>query len=303
MYYVIMDLEWNNSYSKAARGLVNEILEIGAVMVSDKLEIIDTFSVIVKSQLIRKLSGRIKQLTHITNEDMLNGISFNRAVSDFTKWLDGRSCIFMSWGNADIRVMNENFSMFCGISRIPFLTQYCDLQQYCQAHIVTPPAQQVGLDTAALQMGVDTTDCQFHRALEDSLIGLRCLKKCYDKDELMSRSVICDSSFYDKLVYKAHFVSNIDSSKVDRSKMVCNCGICKKPMKRVSDWKTVNQAFRALFYCKDCDRLELFTIRFKEYYDRIEVRHSQVPLNGSKNGARQNGADSVPGAGSDDQEG
>ena len=63
-----MDLEWNNSYNKFKKCFVNEILEIGAVMVDDELEVIDTFSVIIKSQLIKKLSGRVKNLTHIINQ-------------------------------------------------------------------------------------------------------------------------------------------------------------------------------------------------------------------------------------------
>ena len=60
MFYVIMDLEWNNSYNKYRKCFVNEILEIRAVMVNDELEVIDTFSAIIRSQLIKKLSGRVK---------------------------------------------------------------------------------------------------------------------------------------------------------------------------------------------------------------------------------------------------
>ena len=61
MFYVIMDLEWNNSYNKYKKCFVNEVLEIGAVMADEELEVIDTFSVIIKSQLIKKLSGRVKK--------------------------------------------------------------------------------------------------------------------------------------------------------------------------------------------------------------------------------------------------
>ena len=43
-------------------------------------------------------------------------------------------------------------------------------------------------------------------------------------------------------------------------------------MKRLSDWKNVNQSFSALFYCKNCERLVNFSVRFKEFYDRIDVR-------------------------------
>lgn len=251
---------------------VNEILEIGAVMADEELEVIDTFSVIIRSQLSKKLSGRVKNLTHITNEDMSSGISFQRAIADFSKWVSGRECIFLSWGNSDIRVFVDNFDMFCGSKNVPFLTQYVDLQKYCQQFIVNAGNQQIGLMSAAVEMGIDVSKCNFHRALEDSLLGLRCLKKCFHRDYLLSTAVICDSSFYYKLSFKAAAITNLNNPKIDRSLMKCTCERCQGQMKRLSDWKTVNQAFTALFYCKDCERLVSFSIKFKEYYDHMEVK-------------------------------
>lgn len=37
MSYVILDLEWNGSYSKVLHKFVNEIIEIGAVKLDDEL--------------------------------------------------------------------------------------------------------------------------------------------------------------------------------------------------------------------------------------------------------------------------
>ncbi len=272
MFYVIMDLEWNNSYNKIKKCFVNEILEIGAVLVDENLDVIDTYSVIIKSQLIKKLSGRVKNLTHITNEDMRMGISFHRAFAEFEKWIGNRDCIFLSWGNSDIRVLVDNFDMFCGTKKVPFLTQYVDLQKYCQEFIVNVNTQQIGLVNAATEMGIDVSNCNFHRALEDSLLGLRCLKKSYNREHLQNLAVICDDAFYKKLSFKASYITNINSPKIDRSKMKCDCNICDTPMKRMSDWKCINQSFSAIFLCKNCERLVTFHIKFKEYYDHIDVK-------------------------------
>ena len=274
MFYIIMDLEWNNSYNKYRKCFVNEILEIGAVMVTEELEVIDTFSVIIRSQLIKKLSGRVKNLTHITNEDMMSGVSFQRAVSDFTKWIGSKNCIFMSWGNSDIRVLYDNYSMFCKIKGIPFLTEYLDLQKYCQQFIVSATNQQISLVNAAIEMGIDISGCKFHCALEDSLLGLRCLKKCYNKDHLMNSSVICDEAFYQKLMFKASYITNINNPKINKEKLKCKCDVCASYMNRMSDWKSINQTFSALFYCKNCERLVRYSVRFKEYYDKIDVKTS-----------------------------
>ena len=285
MFYVIMDLEWNNSYNKYRKSFVNEILEIGAVMVNDELEVIDTFSVIIRSQLIKKLSGRVKNLTHITNEDMTSGVSFQRAVSDFSKWIGSRNCIFMSWGNSDIRVLYDNYSMFCKTTGIPFLTQYLDLQKYCQSFIVSASNQQISLVNAAIEMGIDISDCKFHRALEDSLLGLRCLKKCFNRDHVLNQAVICDDAFYQKLLFKASYITNINNPKIDKSKLRCECDKCGAQMNRMSDWKSINQSFSALFYCKNCERLVRYVIRFKEYYDRIDVKTSVIEMKKNDNEA------------------
>lgn len=70
MQFIIMDLEWNNAYCKKLKGYINEIIEFGACKVDKDFNVIDEFSVIVKAQVGKKLQGRVKALTHITNEDI-----------------------------------------------------------------------------------------------------------------------------------------------------------------------------------------------------------------------------------------
>ena len=52
MEFVILDLEWNGTYSKRKSGFFNEIIEFGAVKVNDRLCVEDTFSVVVKPQIL-----------------------------------------------------------------------------------------------------------------------------------------------------------------------------------------------------------------------------------------------------------
>ncbi len=282
MVYVIMDLEWNNAYNKYQKSFVNEILEIGAVMVNDELEVIDTFSVIIRSQLSKKLNGRVKRLTHISNEDMNSGVGFKQAFEMFRDWIGSRNCVFLSWSNSDIRVLYDNFLMFGRTNYIPFLTQYADLQNYCQKFIVAPPSRQIGLETAAEQMGIDTSQLRLHRALEDCLLELRCLKKCYKKDLLLTMAVMCDSTFYEKLLFKSYIISNINNPKVDKSKMRCKCKICGRQMSRLTEWTFKHQSFNAVFACDQCERAVTYSVRFKEYYDKTDVRVSEKEMNDQK---------------------
>jgi transcription elongation factor Elf1 len=60
--------------------------------------------------------------------------------------------------------------------------------------------------------------------------------------------------------------------------MRCLCDVCGAQCERISEWRIINQSFRAVFLCKKCKRKIRFTIRFKEYYDRIDIKSSSVPF-------------------------
>ena len=77
MNYIIFDLEWSNYYNYSTKTGINEVVEIGAIRLNESLEIVDTFKQLVKPTFAKKLSGRCKNLTKITNEEVKNsGISF-----------------------------------------------------------------------------------------------------------------------------------------------------------------------------------------------------------------------------------
>ena len=51
------------------------------------------------------------------------------AMAKFRKWVGHEENIILTWGDTDIRVMIENFRYFNGISFIPFLSNYVNLQK------------------------------------------------------------------------------------------------------------------------------------------------------------------------------
>ena len=52
----------------------------------------------------------------------------------------------------------------------------------------------------------------------------------------------------------------------------CVCDQCGGRLKKVKKWKFNNTAFRAEFYGKRCDRRLRFSVRYKQLYDRLDVR-------------------------------
>lgn len=60
MSFVVLDLEWNGSYSSKEHRFVNEIIEFGAVKTDDNLNIIDRFEMLISPQIGKNFVQRLK---------------------------------------------------------------------------------------------------------------------------------------------------------------------------------------------------------------------------------------------------
>lgn len=276
MVYVILDLEWNNTYGRKTKSFINEIIEIGAVMLDEDLQEISRFSSLIRSQIGKKLRGSVKQLTHITNEDLDNGIPFTKALSQLRRWIGNRDNAVLTWGDGDIRVLIENCRYLNGIEIVPFLLNYADLQSYFHSIFNSPPSRQVGLSAAAQLLGIDEEAYSHHRALDDSLLTAEVFRKIYDPQSFPAFIHPCSRDFYGRLSFKPYVIGNINNPLVDKSKLTYICETCGQPAKRLTEWRFVSRHFRALFYCPHCDQKVKVGVSFKKMYDRVEVKKTSV---------------------------
>jgi inhibitor of KinA sporulation pathway (predicted exonuclease) len=268
-----MDLEWNNAYMKSAQKFVNEIIEIGAVKLNEELEVVDTYSELIKPVVSKKLRTRIKDLTHITNEDISGGIPFKDAIIKLEKWI-GEDAVVMTWGDTDVRTMLSNFKYFLKNDKIAFIKKYADLQRYCQCFINMENVQQAGLSYAAECLEIDADKYPHHRALDDSLLSAECFKKVYDNEKLNEFIKICDADFYARLAFKPYVIKNKNDPLIDKNLFNCYCDICGGKVETLKKWKFMNQSFRAIFYCENCNREFRVNLRIKKFYDRLDIKRN-----------------------------
>ena len=271
MNFVIMDLEWNNSYGYKTRAFVNEIIEIGAVKLDENLDEFSSFSCFVKPQIGKKLRSNIKRLTHISNDDVRLGYLFNDAITEFEKFIGDEDTVILTWGDSDIRVLIENNKYINSKNEVAFLKKYIDIQKYFQIKKGISLSQQIGLFPAAEMSGLDPDSFSHHRALDDSLIAAQCLKNVFE-DDFFDYVNVCDRKFYEKLDYKPRAISNIANPLVDKSVMNCTCQKCDIAAKQTSEWRYSNQYFRAFFKCPCCSQKYRVAVRFKKYYDRLDIK-------------------------------
>ena len=119
MNYIVLDMEWNQPWpgSPSAKKVLpvqirGEIIQIGAVRVTESQQVTDEFQVLVKPKYYRRLNRRVSKLTGIKDAQLRDeGISFPEAMERFRKWC-GEDVIFLTWGFDDITILRENLRLF-----------------------------------------------------------------------------------------------------------------------------------------------------------------------------------------------
>ncbi len=272
MKYIIIDLEWNGAYSQKAHGYFNEIIEIGAVAYDEELRACGTFHRVIKPTVSKKLSQIVRDLTHITPEELeASTYTFDSAMEEFALWA-GEEAAILTWSNTDLLVLIENFSFFKGISTVPFMTYYADVQPFCQAQMGEDTSQQMGLSRACEALEINAEDSAFHRALDDSLLTAKVFLHVYDRERFASCLHIADDEFYARLLYKPTVINTIDHPLVKRSDLCFACETCGKNLHRKSKWCFRNRHFCADFVCRHCKKTFIARVQYKQTYDGVEVR-------------------------------
>lgn len=278
MQYIVIDLEWNGSYSKKAHGYFNEIIEVGAVRVNEKVRIVDTFHATIKPVVSKKLSTIVTDLTNITAEELEDGTTFTAMMRQLARWIGNEPAAILTWSTTDLLVLMENCRYFTGRQEIPFLRHYMDFQMYAQQRMGVETSQQLGLAKAGEMLGIPEDDMSLHRALDDSKLTAAILQRVYEADSFAAAIMPVDEEFYPRMTFKTVIIKDLDDPLVKRSELTFDCPHCGKNMKRKGTWRFRNRAFCAEFSCRCTDVKYSGRVQFKLKYEGVEVRKKLVEI-------------------------
>ena len=154
MNYVIFDLEWNQPAQRDAAitdpvFLEGEIVEIGAVKLSDQFRKTDEFRVFIKPVFYPKMHKEVSSLTGIRDKDLAEkGIPFPDAYKQFIDWC-GEDYAFMTWSMSDMPILIDNILIHeLDISNLP---ECYDIQRIFSREIMRG-ATRYSLETALTLM-------------------------------------------------------------------------------------------------------------------------------------------------------
>lgn len=283
MNMIILDLEWNGVYTKKTHGYFNEIIEVGAVKMNDRMEMIDTFHAVIKPVVSHKLSTLVQNLTGIAQEELEDGLQFPRVVSQLRKWIGDPAAVVMTWSTTDLMVLLENCRYFLDDERIPFMHYYADLQAYCQMRMeknteekLENAGQQLGLGKACELLGIHEDELSPHRALDDSILSGRVFANIFEPDTFDKAVYVADQAFYERLAFKNTIISDINDEHIRHSDLRFCCEVCSHPLRRTSEWQFRSRAFCADFWCRHCDQKYIGRVQVKLKYDGPEIKKKLI---------------------------
>ena len=119
MDYIVLDMEWNQPWpgSPSARKVLpvqirGEIIQIGAVRVTEDQQVADEFQVLIRPKFYRRLNRRVSKLTGIKESRLKEeGVSMEEAMASFRSWC-GEGVTFLTWGFDDITILRENLQLY-----------------------------------------------------------------------------------------------------------------------------------------------------------------------------------------------
>ena len=119
MDYIVLDMEWNQPWpgSPSAKKVLpvqirGEIIQIGAVRITEDQQVADEFQVLIKPKVYRHLNRRVSKLTGIKEAQLKEqGVPYSEAMEQFRTWC-GEDIIFLTWGFDDITILRENLRLY-----------------------------------------------------------------------------------------------------------------------------------------------------------------------------------------------
>lgn len=293
MNYVIFDLEWNRYARAVKRKCPDEIIEFGAVKADNKLSKIGEFRRLVKPALYKKIEPTIEEMTGLTYQRLESeGEDFSRAMREFREFIGKEPAVLIAWGIHDSLVLRSNCLYYNPNMRFDWLRRFVDLQYYASRNRDKPgDFNQLGLATAAGELGIPYVADDLHDALVDASLTYEVFRRIYDKQRFEACMLDVSDISADKHPYKAVSVTDPKSPLVDRRAFRVRCPKCGRFARRKSGWRVKGNKFIARHHCATCgtDLLSSVSITVRAHDDvrvKQRVRMAQdmaQPARGGRN--------------------
>ncbi|MDO4267394.1 MAG: 3'-5' exonuclease [Eubacteriales bacterium] len=255
-YYIVFDLEWNQSpdgREKTVPELPFEIIELGAVKLDEEFQMVDEFHRLIRPRVYRQLHSIISEVTHMDMRQLKEqGEDFPDAARAFLQWC-GDEAVYCTWGAMDLLELQRNLAYYGVKSPFPMPLFYYDVQKLYGLFCMN--GEKPSLDKAVEELGL-LENRPFHRALDDAYYTgqvLACLAHEPGEDAILVYKSIdyyrlpADKKEEIRVVFPGYskFVSRVFDTKEeameDRDVTEMQCYLCGRTLRKKVRWFTPNQ--------------------------------------------------------------
>ena len=179
---IVLDFEFAPvPKQRQRRGLRNEIIEVGAVKLDNRGNVMGEFSQFVQTEYAEGVACPVRELTGISAVDTAMADPLYMVINRLNDWIGRYSAQVVCWSGADRRQLLTE----CQAKRIDlaaFPADWADLQAFYTSIMDVGSHGRVSLGDAATGFGIDfdETTGHAHSALADARVTARLLKQVID---------------------------------------------------------------------------------------------------------------------------
>lgn len=261
MEYIVVDLEWNqspNGKTETVKELPFEIIEIGAVKIDEKNQIVDEFNEYIRPQVYSAFHHKTQELLQINIEQLSKADPFDVVIKKFLSWC-GNNYIFCTWGVMDLTELQVNMKYYGLQKLLVGPIKYYDIQKMFALKYEgkkIPHTLEYAVDFLQLEK-----EQSFHSAIHDARYTAKIVQLLDDKTK-RNFSIDCFNNPKTKkdeihVVYDSYskYISREFQSKEeaieDRDVKATICYKCGKRAVKKIKWFTSNSKnYYCLGYCK-----------------------------------------------------
>ena len=270
MQYIVLDLEWNQTYHEKAVAtqkalsirLRGEVIQIGAVKLNEALDMIGSFRITVKPRFYKKIHRHVMRLTGIDQEQLDRGVPLAEAMESFHRFC-GDDAVFLTWGPDDLPMLYDNLR--ANKLEAPFMARYYDMQPMFNRE-TDGEKRQRSLEYAMEHFGIEM-NLPAHDALNDAYFTAKVAQKLNiaegiqaanrDHGEYMSDKFYGDADSGEKGFASVERILALDEVKAPR------CPLCNAPLDaKEKTLHSKGQRYLTLYTCpKDGDMMQQISIK------------------------------------------
>lgn len=250
MNYIVFDLEWNQSSKPGGENdlIPFEIIEIGAVKLNSKFNIIDEYGSIIRPQIYTRLQSRIREMLNYDESLLKTGRHFDIVCKEFLEWC-GEDYIFCTWGPLDLYYLQQNMDFYM-MPPLEKPLRFYNLQDIFEMYF--PDLGACRLEKAVDHLDI-ISDQPFHSAINDArytglvmaAMKLRNLNDLYSVDYYNNPKSIDEEVISRHKTYSEHISREFDNKNdamMDKNLLTLYCAKCNRKIAKKIKWFSNNSS-------------------------------------------------------------